>query len=218
MISDETLAQIENLDLDREKPLIVSDVDEVILHFLRGLEAHLDENGMWLDPASFALNGNIKFSGTNEPIPPARVGPVLHEFFAARAGTLDVIDNAAETLNALAETAEVVLLTNMPHPYREARIKNLRSHGIHHPVISNSGMKGAAVREIAAGTERPVIFLDDTPNNLHSVADTCPKTTVIHFIQDDRFGRHLDVIERFSLRTNNWIEAGDHIAEKIGGK
>ncbi|MGI9481767.1 MAG: hypothetical protein ACR2OR_05345 [Hyphomicrobiales bacterium] len=218
MISVETRGQIETLALDREKPLIICDVDEVVLHFLRGLEAHLKENGMWLDPASFALNGNVKYAGTNDPLPASEIGPILHAFFEARAGNLDVIDNAAETLNELGEMAEVVLLTNMPHAFRKARVENLQSHSIHHPVISNSGMKGPAVREISAGTKAPVIFLDDTPNNLHSVADTCPETTIIHFIQDDRFGRYLDVIERFSYRTNNWIETGDHIRGKIGDR
>ena len=60
MLTVTTERQIEALTLDPLRPLIVCDVDEVILHFLRGFEAYLNDNGLWLDPASFALSVLMK--------------------------------------------------------------------------------------------------------------------------------------------------------------
>jgi len=216
MISDITRKQIVTIRQNPDKPLIICDVDEVVLHFLRGLEEHLAENDLWLDPASFALNGNIKHLGTNTPVPNHEIGPLLHEFFVARVGSLDVIDGAASALELLSRSAEIIMLTNMPHDYKEARIINLAAHGMYYPVISNAGAKGPAVKALAHELSHPVIFLDDTPDNLHSVADTCPDVINIHFIQDIRFSIHLSEIERFSLRTDNWITAESHIWDQFG--
>ncbi|MGI9372461.1 MAG: hypothetical protein ACR2OJ_08190 [Hyphomicrobiales bacterium] len=207
MLHEITAQHISELTIDTNKPLVICDVDEVVLHFVRGLENYLETQGLWLDPASFALNGNIKEIASNTPIENSRVGPLLKHFFATCVGSLDAIEGAADALDELSDSADVVMLTNMPHDYRDARIENLHGHGMPYPVVSNTGSKGAAIHALASEVTKPVFFLDDTPDNLHSSADTCPDVINIHFIQDDRFGRHLTVIDRFSLRTNNWNES-----------
>jgi hypothetical protein len=215
-LSSETRRQIAAVSIAPDKPLIICDVDEVVLHFLRGLEEHLAENGLWLDPASFALTGNIKYSGTDDPYPANEIGTLLERFFEARVGSLDVIDGASDGLHMFASEASIIMLTNMPHKHRAARITNLQNHAIPYPVISNSGRKGPAVRELARGVNASVIFLDDTPENLHSVVETCPEVATIHFIPDIRFSKHLSVIKEFSSRTDNWIDASRHMRSVIG--
>ena len=49
MISEPTLAQIANLQLRSNRPLVICDVDEVVVHFTRDFEDFLDGLGLWLD-------------------------------------------------------------------------------------------------------------------------------------------------------------------------
>ena len=44
----------QGLSLDQSAGLVICDVDEVIVHFTRALEAYLAERRLWLDISSFA--------------------------------------------------------------------------------------------------------------------------------------------------------------------
>ena len=67
-LHDDVLRQLEALRLTSDRPLIVSDADEVIFAFVRGLEAYLLDNGHFMDLKSFALRGNIRSSETGEAV------------------------------------------------------------------------------------------------------------------------------------------------------
>lgn len=210
-LGDSVRRQIDALDIQRDKPLIICDVDEVVVHFIKSLEAHLDENGCWLDTASFALNGNIRLKDTNEPVPGQIVGDLLYGCFSARTHIMDMIDGAAEALLDLGETTEIVMLTNLPHDYLEQRVENLRGHGIPYPVVANDGAKGPAVEALLEGLSHDAIFIDDSATNITSVADWCPQTHLIHFIPDHRFARHVPPVDGVALRTDNWQDAKSFI-------
>ncbi len=210
-MEEATIAQITTLDLDPARPLLLCDVDEVVVHFLRGLEGWLDRNGLWLDPASFALNGNIRRKSDNEPLPGAEIGPALMSFFKQETGRLEAIEGAAASLDSLSRHADIVMLTNLPSQFRQAREANLRSHGIHFPVVTNSGPKGPAIAALAATHTAPVVFIDDNNGYLKSAADHVPHTYLVHFMQDERFGRHVAREDHIHHRTDNWPDAHDHI-------
>ena len=213
LVDQDTREQILGLRLDPARPLLLCDVDEVVVHFLRGLEGWLDRNGLWLDPASFALNGNIRRKSDNEPLPPDEIGPALMSFFADETEHLEAIDGAPQALDNLAEHGDIIMLTNLPVQFREARVENLRRHGIHHPVVTNSGPKGPAIAALAANHEAPVVFIDDNNGYLKSAADYVPRTYLVHFMQDERFGRHVQREDHIHHSTDNWADAGSHIGE-----
>lgn len=215
MINPVTTTQLSALDLHEEQPLIVCDVDEVIVHFLRGLEGFLAENGLWLDPASFALNGNIKYEGGHSPLPVSELGDLLEQFFSEKTGHLELIEGADRALEALAEHAQIIMLTNMPNAYRMDRIKNLGGHGIHFPVVSNSGPKGPTVKHLTERVQTPIIFIDDTPSNITSVATHAPEVHILHFMQDHRFRRHLPELNGIVASVDNWQDGQDHIHRVI---
>ncbi len=212
-----TIAQISELKIDRARPLIVCDVDEVVVHFLRGLEAYLARQDLWLDPASFALNGNIRCSRTKKPISPQELGDTLMAFFAECTRDLEAIDGAARSLADLGEEATVVMLTNLPGTFREDRIANLHDHGLQYPVITNQGPKGAAVRALAQDVEGPVYFIDDNPGYLQSVCEHVPDAILIHFMQDHRFGRHVLPLDCVSLRSEGWTDTHAYIHSTLAG-
>ncbi len=209
-----TREQIAALDL-RSQPLIICDVDEVLLNFVEALEGHLDRNGFWLDKRSFALNGNIKYLGGHDPADTDQVRNLIYSFFAEETANLTPVVGAREALDTLAERAEIVLLTNMPDRFRAARLENLTGHGIHHPVVTNTGPKGPAVIEISRKSGNPVFFLDDTPGNVSSVKSAMPDAHIIHFIADPKFAELVEHIDGISLRSSNWPETLDYIVSVL---
>ena len=209
--------QISKLRLKGSRPLVICDVDEVVVHFLRGLEAFLGEQGMWLDPASFALNGNIREKDTNEPVSGAHIGGLIERFFSEWTGGLEEIEGASDALRLISEHADVVMLTNMPDAYKSDRIANLKGHGMDYPVVSNAGPKGPSVRHMAAMIDHPVVFIDDTPSNVRSVTEHAPDVHVLHFMQDHRFRRHLPELSGVIGSVDNWEDGNQLVMAAVNG-
>jgi hypothetical protein len=211
MLAPDIEVQIRALAIRPDRALVVCDVDEVVVHFLRAFEDFLGENELWLDPASFALNGNVRRREGNQPVPTAELGELITRFFAERARRLEPIEGAQEALSSLARSAQVVLLSNIPAAFRDDRLANLAAHGLAFPLVVNQGPKGPAVKAMIERHAASVVFIDDVPGYLTSVAEHCPAASLVHFLQDQRFGRHVGRLECVSLRTDNWREAHDHI-------
>lgn len=199
------------LRLEPEAPLVICDVDEVIVHFLRALEEFLAENDLWLDPASFALNGNIRRRSDGEPLHASELGPMLMRCFAAKTRRLELIEGAKEGLAEISRASQIVLLSNLPEDFAEDRRANLSEHGMDYPFYTNVGPKGPVVREMARGHRAPVVFIDDSPSNLKSVWEHFPQASIVHFLQDQRFARHVGLFDYVSLRADNWPATKAHI-------
>lgn len=216
MPTDVTRAQIDALALDPGRPIVVCDVDEVVVHFTRDFEACLEAQGLWLDAASLALDGNIRRRDSGEAVAPDDVDALIERFFIDRTRHLEPIDNAIEALLEIGEQASVVMLTNLPHSSAEDRRVNLKGHGLDFPVVTNSGPKGPAVRRIAGAVRRPAVFIDDNPSFIASVRDHAPHVHLVHFVHDERFARFMHPMDFISLRTGAWTQARPHILGLIG--
>ncbi len=214
-LDEDVLAQIEALTLTRGRPLIVSDCDEVLMQFIAGLELYLETQGLWLDLKSFALTGNIKRRDTGEPLPAADMPALLKNFFASSTHSLIAVPGAAEALKALSLRAQIVVLTNVPLADKETREKNLAAHGMDYPVIANKGLKGGAVKRLAERVEAPVVFLDDIPHNIASVAAAHAPTHRVHFIADPRLAKLLGPSEHSHFHTTDWALAHDFISARL---
>src|SRR5690606_21513156 len=97
-IHEEVRPQLEALRIDRSRPLVITDADEVLFSFMAGLEAFLATRELYFDWSSFALTGNIRRTVSGEPIEQAEVGRLLTDFFEERCASLDVVDGAVEGL------------------------------------------------------------------------------------------------------------------------
>jgi hypothetical protein len=217
MLSEITRHQIEALVLGRDRPLVICDVDEVVVHFTRAFEAYIAKLDFWLDPRSFALSGNVRRRQSGEEVAQAEVGQLIGLFFAERTRHLEPVEGAVEWLLEIAKTGEVVLLSNLPHEAAEARRANLRDHGLDFQLVTNSGPKGLAVKAIAGETREAVVFVDDSPSFIASTHEHVPDAHLIHFLHDQRFARHLEPLPFVALTTGTWAEAGRHILTLIGG-
>ena len=212
MMHEITQAQIAKLSINQDRPLVICDVDEVIVHFTREFEEFLDVRGMELDfsthSRSFAIS---RFKHNKQPVGPAETGKVVDQFFAERTLGMKPIEGAAESLLSLARHADVVMLTNLPHEAGDDRRKNLESHGLNFPVITNSGPKGPAIARIASQVAAPVVFIDDSPGFITSAFEHAPDVHLVHFIHDERFARMISPLEFVSLRTDNWKDMHPHV-------
>lgn len=216
MIAEYTIQQLAELTVARHRPLVICDVDEVVVHFTRALEAYLGLREMRLDTSSFALNGNIRRLDTGEPMAEDLVPALIDDFFHQHTAELDAIDGAIAALHELSAHATVVMLTNLPHHARDKRIENLRRHGLDFPVVTNTGPKGPAIRHLADLTHETVVFVDDSPGFIASAWQHAPDVHLIHFLHDDRFARHIEPFDFVSLRAASWSEALPHIKRLIG--
>jgi hypothetical protein len=215
MIPDFTQQQLETLHINPNAPLVICDVDEVVVHFTRAFESYLAVDKLYLDPASFALSGNIKVIGSEESIPQDQMMDIIDRFFVDRTEHLDPIDGAIDSLLELSANASVVMLTNLPHHARDKRIRNLQNLGLTFPCITNSGPKGPAISHLAAQTSGPVVFIDDSPGFISSCRDHAAHVHMIHFLHDERFAKHLEPFDFVSMTANSWAEARPHIARLL---
>lgn len=211
MIPEFTKTQLATLKMDSTKPLVICDVDEVVVHFTRSFETFLAARNLWLEPTSLALAGNIRSTKDNNSVTPETVNQLIDEFFAECTRNLLPIDGAVNALLEIGKSASVVMLTNLPHFAKTDRTENLKDLGITYPVITNSGPKGPAIKNLAARTTGPVIFVDDSPGFIQSANDYAPHVKLVHFLQDERFAKHTPHFDFVSLRTHSWEFVKPHI-------
>ncbi len=150
--------QIARLALETDRPLIICDADEVLVHFVGPLSAFLEENGARLVLESFRLFGNIRHGQTGEPLEKAPALALLDRFFSERVAECPPVAGAAAALEELSERAEIVVLTNVPIHARAARAAALSDQGMAYPLIANAGAKGPAVSALSEKRRGPVIF------------------------------------------------------------
>ena len=214
MLSEEISNQIETLELNPDRPLIISDADEVLLQFMRQFEIYLDRNDMWIDLSSFRLQGNIKYKGSDEAVDMTNRN-IIDDFFAAETLNFSPVEGAAEALNALSKEAQIIILTNLPLAQKSERQINLSKHGMDYPVIVGSGLKGPAVKSLGEKINAPLFFLDDIPHNINSVAEYFPTSGRIHMIADPRLSKLIGAAEGASARIDQWQEAQAWILDKL---
>lgn len=215
MISEPTLAQIANLQLRPTRPLVICDVDEVVVHFTRDFEDFLGGLGLVLDTSRMLFSGNIREQKSQEFLDTEEGEKVVGQFFAERTLEMQTIDGAVEALRNIGKSADVVMLTNLPHEAGNDRRANLAGHGLNFPVVTNSGPKGPAIQKIASQVSAPVVFIDDSPGFITSAFHHAPDVHLIHFLHDERYARLVAPLDFVSLRTDTWDEVHPHVLELI---
>jgi hypothetical protein len=200
-----------SIAIEPGRPLIICDADEVLLQFLRGLEAALPAQGLYLDLSQYNLTGAIKRAEDGTPLAQHEVGAVIKAFHADGGLRLNAVEGAAEALDALSRHAQIVVLTNVVPEQGAARRANLAGLGMNYPVLPNSGLKGAAVRRLAEQCGEPVFFIDDIAHHHADVAAAWPDAHQIHFVADERLFAMAPRSPHARLFTRHWPEARDHV-------
>ena len=168
----ETARQIAELAAD-DRPLLVLDVDDVVLEFIRPFPRFLEERGFSLTFNSFRLTGNIAEHSSGRLIEQPEVTALLDEFFGSQADWQSITDGASEALAMFGDRVEIVLLTAMPHKHRATRRAHLDALGLSYPLLTTEMAKGlhwpgCAARHIALSplstTSRATLFRRARPS------------------------------------------------------
>jgi hypothetical protein len=192
----------------RPRPLVVVDVDEVVLCFVGPLERCLCASGHRFTPASYAITGNVFRAGSNQPITADEVRRLIDAFYDSDGASQPAVEGAVDGLRRLAETCDVRLLSNLPGRHAEARRARLAALGLDLPLAVNEGPKGPAVAALAGPDPeaRGVIFVDDGPVHLASVRDRVPGVRLVQFVDDVRFFAMAPEVPGVWLKTRSWAE------------
>ncbi|MBZ9843509.1 hypothetical protein [Mesorhizobium sp. CA5] len=211
----ETARQIEELAADN-RPLLVLDVDDVVLEFVRPFPHFLKSRGFGLTLASFRLTGNIAETASGRLIEQPEVTALLGDFFDAQADWQSIAEGAADALAMLGRSAEIVLLTAMPHKHRAVRRAHLDALGLNYPLLTTEMAKGPAIAKLRGVGGRPVAFVDDQPSNLVSARNSVADVHLFHLMADNSLRAFLPPTPEDIISVDDWRDATPKIAAALG--
>lgn len=211
----ETARQIAELAAD-DRPLLILDVDDVVLEFIRPFPHFLKSRGFGLTLASFRLTGNIAETASGRLIEQPEVTALLGDFFDTQADWQSVTDGAEQALASLGDRAEIVLLTAMPHRHRAARRAHLDALGLPYPLLTTEMAKGPAVAKLRGSKGRPVVFVDDQPANLISARNSVADAHLFHLMADNSLRAFMPPVPDDIISVEDWHEAAPKIASALG--
>ena len=205
------------------RPLVVSDCDEVLLHMVRHFRDWLGED----HGIEFLLEGNpfvqsVRYLENGRRVEEAELWRLLTEFFVTEMPRQTAIEGAAAALAELQREADVVVLTNLTDRFGEARREQLREHGIETRVFTNQGPKGDALRRIVEEfAPSRAVFIDDLAVHHASAGEVLPDVSRLHFCGEPAIAPHIPcALEQghAHARLDTWEDALPWLLATLHGK
>ena len=196
--------------------MLVLDVDEVVLEFVRPFIAFLNSRGFDLKTDSFRLHGNVVSLDSGVVTDRDEVSALLDAFFGEQENWQVPVEYSVDTVASLADVTEIVMLTAMPHRYRDARRSLLDSVGFTYPLLTTEAAKGPAIAQLRGKTRRPVAFVDDIPHNLFSVQKSLPDAALIHLMAHEGMRALLPPLHDDIEIADSWRDADRSIRRNFG--
>ncbi len=198
-----------------DRPLIVSDIDEVVLEFLTPFEHFLQTRQHTLLPRSFSLHGNIVDIHTGHAACDDDINTWEEEFYATQNTWQTPARHARETLEALSERADIVFLTAMPPRHSLERRRLLDHFHLPYPMLATESPKGPVVENLHKGRKQPVVFIDDIAQNHQSVRNHVPECLLIQLMANDHFRPLAPATTDDVFKANDWHHAFNLILDHI---
>ncbi|MCW4462804.1 HAD family hydrolase [Sphingomonas sp. BT-65] len=198
------------------KPLLICDCDEVLLHMVRHFSAWLDEaHDVEFDVSNHDWANAMKRRG-GDALSVEEIWSFLGGFFPGEMARQTLVPHAREALAALAESADIVILTNLQDHCREHRIAQLDTHGIVHRVECNQGGKGRPVAQLVEEHGAGVaVFVDDLAQHHESVARAAPHVHRLHMVSEPAMAPHVPPAPFAHARIDDWREAEAWISARF---
>tara|TARA_B110000014_G_C20106794_1_gene582164 strand:+ start:532 stop:1203 length:672 start_codon:yes stop_codon:yes gene_type:complete len=209
----EVLNQIGNLNINRNKPLLISDADEVILNFVQAFETYLNSIGLYYDLSSYALFGNIKKIKENIAIENDQITKHITDFYNLHTEEISFVNESIKYLGKIKNDldCQIIVVSNLPHHNREKREISFRKNGLDFPIISNSGLKGLTIKEIAKNQKNKIFFIDDISANLLSAYNEVDGIKLIHYISDKRLEKLASTPKEVDFKAKDWKEIYNYL-------
>jgi hypothetical protein len=201
------------------RPLLVTDCDEVLLHMVSHFADWVREaHDLSFDLSAPGFRDALRDSD-GRPVAAERVWPLLDGFFAGEMHRQNLVPGAAEGLAAIAEQADVIILTNIGDEFEAGRVEQLERFEIRHRVLCNRGGKGRPVLELIESlAPSATVFVDDLAVHHESVAKHAPDVWRLHMIAEPRLAAHTPAAPHAHARIDSWEEAVPWVLERLGRK
>ena len=199
------------------RPLLITDCDEVLLHMVAHFEAWLDEaHGINFAFESGTFGGAMTDKASGAAVDEERVWPLLDLFFRGEMHRQTIVPGAIEALGRIGEIADIVILTNLGDEAHPWRVDQLARHGIAHEVVCNRGGKGVPARAIIEryGATRAA-FVDDLAVHHASVAKHAPEVQRLHMVAEPRLAAAVPPAEKAHARIDDWPTATLWLLERL---
>jgi len=205
------------------RPLVISDCDEVLLHMVAHFRDWLGES----EGVDFMIGSNsfaraMRWRESGEAVEEREIWRLLGRFFDTEMDRQHPIEGAVEGIAALADHADVVILTNLNDERRERRARQLMDHGIDARVFTNQGPKGPALKAILDEyAPSRAIFIDDLPQHHASVSQVAPEVRRLHLCGEPLLAPHIDCAHRAGdahARIDRWAEALPWLLDQLASE
>jgi len=204
------------------RPLVISDCDEVLLHMVAPFGGWLAEcHGI-----NFVMTDNdfgkaMRYADDGRQVEGPEIWRLLGLFFDSEMHRQHPVVGAVEGINAISAHADVVILTNLNDERHASRARQLADHGINARVFTNQGPKGPALRAIL-DEYRPsrAVFIDDLPQHHASVGQITPEVMRLHLCGEPLIAPHITcahVAGHAHARIDAWSDALPWIMTHING-
>lgn len=190
------------------RPLLITDCDEVLLHFVTPFAAYLESaHDLTLHLDSFALSGNIR-RADGSTLEPSAFMPLLEGFFETQMPMQTPAPGAVDVLATLARTADIVILTNVDQRHHAPRTAELARLGMPYRVVTNSGGKGQPVANLVAEyNPSAAVFVDDLPPHHSSVKAHAPSVYRLHMVAEPKLRALIPAAPDADARIDDWPTA-----------
>ena len=198
------------------RPLLITDCDEVLLHMISHFANWVAEaHGLSFDMTAPGFR-NALLTKDGAPVPAEEVWPLLDGFLVTEMHRQNVVPGAVEALRRIGEVADVIILTNIGVDFEAARVEQLERFEIRHRVLCNQGGKGPPVAELVAEMKpSAIVFVDDLPVHHKSVAEHAPEVWRLHMIAEPRLAAHTPPAPDAHARIDDWADAAPWVLERL---
>ncbi|MPT48633.1 MAG: HAD family hydrolase [Sphingobium sp.] len=191
------------------RPLLITDCDEVLLHMVVPFREWLDE----VHDVHFSFEDQnfvnaLRRKGCGTVLEQGEVWDLLRDFFLTEMGRQGPIEGALEALSSLSDIADIVILTNIGEELHQLRVDQLANVGVHHRVYWNQGGKGAPLRRIVEERQPSVaLFVDDLGAHHESVANHAGDVWRLHMVGEPEIAVNIAPSPHAHARIDSWKEA-----------
>ncbi|WP_394658216.1 HAD family hydrolase [uncultured Novosphingobium sp.] len=202
------------------RPLVITDCDEVLLHMISHFRDWLaEEEGMTFDMSRHDFANAITNSLTGEKLEQKAIWELLNKFFDEQMHRQTAVAGAIDAIGALSQEADVVVLTNLMDHRRDSRTRQLLEHGLDLRVFTNQGPKGPALKAILDEYQPSrAAFIDDLPQHHDSVSAIAPEVSRLHLCAEPLIAPNITCAHKAGhahARIDNWAEAAPWLLSRL---
>lgn len=202
------------------RPLLITDCDEVLLHMVVPFRQWLaDDHDIEFDFTIRGFVGAMRHARTGREVASEKAWELLGSFFETEMHRQEPAPGAVAALARIAQYGNIAILTNLMDHRREARMAQLEKHGIVHPVNTNQGPKGGAIRRLVDEYEPSVaVFVDDIHQHHESAAEHVPGIWRLHMVCEPGVAPHVECAFEMGhahARIDGWDDAAEWIIKRF---